>query len=176
MSDFEDKLNKLLNDPEEMERFAGFAKSLMSGSADEQPEPAPDIDPSMLKKISGMLSGKGGAGSRHFRREKFVEFGGPDGGDGGNGGSIVLRGNSQYWTLIHLKYQRHIFAGDGESGSGARSTGKNGADVVIATPGRMIAPLQNSGVDLSHVEYLILDAADRMLDMGFSDDIMKIIS
>ena len=72
MSDFEDKLNKLLNDPEkptkvqkgpeEMERFAGFAKSLMSGSADEQPEPAPDIDPSMLKKISGMLSGKGGAG------------------------------------------------------------------------------------------------------------------
>lgn len=61
MSDFEDKLNKLLNDPEEMERFAGFAKSLMSGSADEQPEPAPDIDPSMLKKISGMLSGKGGA-------------------------------------------------------------------------------------------------------------------
>ena len=53
MSDFEDKLNKLLNDPEEMERFAGFAKSLMSGSADEQPEPAPDIDPSMLKKISG---------------------------------------------------------------------------------------------------------------------------
>ena len=55
MSDFEDKLNKLLNDPEEMERFAGFAKSLMSGSADEQPEPAPDIDPSMLKKISGML-------------------------------------------------------------------------------------------------------------------------
>ncbi len=84
-------------------------------------------------KIFGR-SGKGGAGSRHFRREKFVEFGGPDGGDGGNGGSIVLRGNSQYWTLIHLKYQRHIFAGDGESGSGARSTGKNGADVVIDVP------------------------------------------
>ncbi len=62
MSDFEDKLNKLLNDPEEMERFAGFAKSLMSGSEVEQPEPAPDIDPSMLKKISGMLSGKGGTG------------------------------------------------------------------------------------------------------------------
>lgn len=62
MSDFEDKLNKLLNDPDEMERFAGFAKSLMSGSEVEQPEPAPDIDPSMLKKISGMLSGKSGAG------------------------------------------------------------------------------------------------------------------
>ena len=84
-------------------------------------------------KIFGR-SGKGGAGSRHVRREKFVEIGGPDGGDGGNGGSIVLRGNSQNWTLIHLKYQRHIFAGDGESGSGARSTGKNGADVVIDVP------------------------------------------
>ena len=62
MSDFEDKLNKLLNDPEEMERFAGFAKSLMSGSEVEQPGPVSDIDPSMLKKISGMLSGKSGAG------------------------------------------------------------------------------------------------------------------
>ena len=71
MSDFEDKLNKLLNDPDEMERFAGFAKSLMSGSAAEQPEPAPDIDPSMLKKISGMLSGKGGAG----RDAKLLEIG-----------------------------------------------------------------------------------------------------
>ena len=59
MSDFEDKLNKLLNDPEEMERFAGFAKSLMSGAEGQQP-PAPDIDPSMLKNLGGMLSGKGG--------------------------------------------------------------------------------------------------------------------
>ena len=84
-------------------------------------------------KIFGR-SGKGGAGSRHFRREKYIEFGGPDGGDGGNGGSIILRGNSQYWTLIHLKYQRHIFAGDGECGSGARSSGKNGKDVVLNVP------------------------------------------
>ena len=59
-------------------------------------------------------SGHGGAGSAHFRREKFVAFGGPDGGDGGKGGSIVLRGDRQYWTLIHLKYQRHQFAEDGE--------------------------------------------------------------
>ena len=59
-------------------------------------------------------SGHGGAGSAHFRREKFVAFGGPDGGDGGKGGSIVLQGDSQYWTLIHLKYQRHQFAEDGQ--------------------------------------------------------------
>ena len=67
-------------------------------------------------------SGHGGAGSAHFRREKFVAFGGPDGGDGGKGGSIVLLGDRQYWTLIHLKYQRHQFAQDGENGHGARST------------------------------------------------------
>ncbi len=79
-------------------------------------------------------SGKGGAGSAHFRREKFVEFGGPDGGDGGRGGNIVLRGNSQYWTLIHLKYQRHIFAENGDAGHGARSTGKDGADIIINVP------------------------------------------
>ena len=69
-------------------------------------------------------SGHGGAGSAHFRREKFVAFGGPDGGDGGKGGSIVLQGDRQYWTLIHLKYQRHQFAEDGQNGSGARSSGR----------------------------------------------------
>ena len=84
-------------------------------------------------KIFGR-SGAGGSGSSHFRREKFVEFGGPDGGDGGKGGSIILRGNSQYWTLIHLKYQRHIFAENGEAGSGARCSGKDGADVIINVP------------------------------------------
>ena len=79
-------------------------------------------------------SGHGGAGSCHFRREKFVAFGGPDGGDGGKGGSIVLQGDRQYWTLIHLKYQRHRFAEDGEGGHGARSTGKDAADIVIPVP------------------------------------------
>ncbi|HJC18119.1 GTPase ObgE [uncultured Alistipes sp.] len=79
-------------------------------------------------------SGHGGAGSAHFRREKFVAFGGPDGGDGGRGGSIVLQGDSQYWTLIHLKYQRHQFAEDGGNGSGARSTGKDAKDIVIPVP------------------------------------------
>ena len=79
-------------------------------------------------------SGHGGAGSAHFRREKFVAFGGPDGGDGGKGGSIVLQGDRQYWTLIHLKYQRHQFAEDGQNGSGARSSGRDARDIVIPVP------------------------------------------
>ena len=83
--------------------------------------------------------GHGGAGSAHFRRAKFVAFGGPDGGDGGKGGSIVLRGDRQYWTLIHLKYQRHQFAEDGENGSGARSSGKDARDIVIPVPRGAVA-------------------------------------
>ena len=79
-------------------------------------------------------SGAGGAGSAHFRREKFVAYGGPDGGDGGNGGSVILRGNSQYWTLIHLKYARHVFAQNGESGGGSRMSGKTAADQIIEVP------------------------------------------
>ena len=79
-------------------------------------------------------AGKGGHGCVSFRREKFVPRGGPDGGDGGKGGSIVLQGDSQYWTLIHLKYQRHQFAEDGEGGSGARSSGKDARDIVIPVP------------------------------------------
>lgn len=79
-------------------------------------------------------SGHGGGGSAHFRREKFVAFGGPDGGDGGKGGSIILQGDKQYWTLIHLKYQRHQFAENGGNGSGARSTGRDAGDIVIPVP------------------------------------------
>jgi GTP-binding protein len=79
-------------------------------------------------------SGKGGDGHVSFRREKYVPDGGPDGGDGGKGGSIVLQGDSQYWTLIHLKYQRHQFAEDGQCGSGARSSGKDAKDIVIPVP------------------------------------------
>jgi len=79
-------------------------------------------------------SGKGGAGSTHFHREKFIPKGGPDGGDGGRGGHIILRGNKNYWTLIHLKYARHIFAGDGEGGSGSRSFGKDGEDRIVDVP------------------------------------------
>ncbi len=79
-------------------------------------------------------SGKGGAGSRHFYRAKYVPKGGPDGGDGGRGGHIILKGNKNMWTLLPLKYRRHIFAGNGQSGSGGRSFGKDGEDVVIEVP------------------------------------------
>jgi GTP-binding protein len=79
-------------------------------------------------------SGKGGAGSEHFRREKFVEKGGPDGGDGGRGGHIFLRGNRNQWTLLHLRYQKHIFAGNGENGGGQRSFGAQGEDVYVDVP------------------------------------------
>jgi GTP-binding protein len=79
-------------------------------------------------------SGKGGAGSTHFHREKFVAKGGPDGGDGGRGGHVILRANKNYWTLIHLKYARHVFAGDGGDGSSSRSFGKDGEDQVIEVP------------------------------------------
>lgn len=90
-------------------------------------------------------SGHGGAGSAHFRREKFVAFGGPDGGDGGRGGSIVLQGDRQYWTLIHLKYRRHQFAEDGGNGSGARSTGKDAKDIVIPVPLGTVARNADTG-------------------------------
>lgn len=79
-------------------------------------------------------SGNGGAGSAHFRREKFEPKGGPDGGDGGRGGHIILRGNDQMWTLLHLKYQRHIFAENGGSGGRQQSTGADGKDITIEVP------------------------------------------
>lgn len=79
-------------------------------------------------------SGKGGAGSRHYHRAKYVPKGGPDGGDGGRGGHIILRGNSHMWTLLPLKYRRHIFAGNGQSGSENRSSGKDGEDVIVDVP------------------------------------------
>ncbi|MDR0333710.1 MAG: GTPase ObgE [Dysgonamonadaceae bacterium] len=79
-------------------------------------------------------SGKGGRGSTHFRREKYIPKGGPDGGDGGNGGNIILRGNRNYWTLLHLRYKRHIFAGHGESGSKQQSSGKRGENKIIEVP------------------------------------------
>lgn len=79
-------------------------------------------------------SGKGGRGSTHFRREKYIPKGGPDGGDGGDGGHIILRGNRNYWTLLHLKFQRHILAGHGESGSRRMSSGKKGETKIIDVP------------------------------------------
>lgn len=79
-------------------------------------------------------SGHGGAGSAHLHREKFIEKGGPDGGDGGRGGHIILRGNSHLWTLLHLRYTRHIKAGNGGNGGSSRSTGSDGEDVIIEVP------------------------------------------
>ncbi len=105
-------------------------------------------------------SGAGGSGSAHFRREKFVAYGGPDGGDGGAGGSVILRGNSQYWTLIHLKYARHVFAKDGESGGGSRMSGKSAADQIIEVPLGTVARDAETGEIVgevtSHGEELVL--------------------
>ncbi|NLI35428.1 MAG: GTPase ObgE [Bacteroidales bacterium] len=79
-------------------------------------------------------SGKGGRGSTHMRRVKYIPMGGPDGGNGGRGGHVILRGNRNYWTLIHLRYDRHIFAGHGGSGGKSTSTGADGEDKIIEVP------------------------------------------
>ena len=79
-------------------------------------------------------SGHGGAGSMHLHRAKYIPKGGPDGGDGGRGGHIILRANAQFWTLIHLKYRKHIKADDGEKGGAALQHGKNGADIILDVP------------------------------------------
>lgn len=90
-------------------------------------------------------SGKGGAGSIHFHRDKLTAFGGPDGGNGGRGGHIILRGNKQLWTLIHLKYRKHIIAKDGENGSSANSTGKQGKDEILEVPLGTVARDEETG-------------------------------
>jgi len=79
-------------------------------------------------------SGNGGAGSAHLYRDRFTRKGGPDGGDGGRGGHVYLKGNKQLWTLLHLKYQKHVRAGNGENGGGSLKTGASGADVVLEVP------------------------------------------
>ena len=90
-------------------------------------------------------SGNGGRGSSSFRREKFVPKGGPDGGDGGKGGDIILKGNSQLWTLLHLRYTKHLKAENGEGGQGSKKHGKNGKDVVIEVPLGTIAKSADNG-------------------------------
>lgn len=79
-------------------------------------------------------SGNGGAGAVHFRREKHVPKGGPDGGNGGRGGHIILKGNKQLWTLLHLRYKKHVTAENGENGGGQRSTGADGKDIILEVP------------------------------------------
>ncbi len=79
-------------------------------------------------------SGKGGSGSAHLHRDKLTRKGGPDGGDGGRGGHVIVRGNEQLWTLLHLKYRKHIFATNGESGGASLKTGASGKDAIIEVP------------------------------------------
>lgn len=96
-------------------------------------------------------SGKGGPGASSFHREKFVAKGGPDGGDGGRGGHVILRGNSQLWTLLHLKYQKHITADDGAKGMGALCFGKQGADKYIDVPLGTVAKDYETGETLAEI-------------------------
>lgn len=90
-------------------------------------------------------SGNGGAGCLHFHREKFIEKGGPDGGDGGRGGHIILRGNAQQWTLLHLKYRKHIFAENGQGGMGQNMTGAFGKDIILDVPLGTVAKHAETG-------------------------------
>ncbi len=96
-------------------------------------------------------SGAGGAGSVHFRREKHTPKGGPDGGDGGRGGHIILRGNSQLWTLLHLKYRKHVKAGNGVAGEGGRRSGAQGEDIILDVPLGTIARDPETGEKLAEI-------------------------
>lgn len=105
-------------------------------------------------------SGHGGAGCLHFHREKFIQKGGPDGGDGGRGGHIILRGNDQLWTLLHLKYRKHVIAESGVAGDAANMTGADGKDEIIEVPLGTVAKNAETGEILceinSHDEEFIL--------------------
>lgn len=92
-----------------------------------------------------LASGDGGAGSTHLHREKYIAKGGPDGGNGGRGGHIILRGNAQFWTLIHLKYRKHIKAKPGENGSKSLMTGANGEDIYLDVPLGTVAKNAETG-------------------------------
>ena len=81
-----------------------------------------------------LRSGKGGPGSKHLHRDRMTAKGGPDGGDGGRGGHVIVRANAQLWTLLHLKYHKHVIAGHGESGGPQRSSGKTGTDAIVEVP------------------------------------------
>ncbi len=97
-------------------------------------------------------SGHGGAGIRHFMRNKLTAFGGPDGGDGGRGAHIILRGNKNLWTLLHLRYYKNILADDGENGSKNNCTGRDGRDILIDVPLGTIATIEESGKTVEILE------------------------
>ncbi len=96
-------------------------------------------------------SGAGGAGSVHFRREKHVDKGGPDGGDGGRGGHVILKGNVQLWTLLHLKYTKHVKADAGKNGEGGRRSGAQGKDVYLEVPLGTVAKDAETGEALAEI-------------------------
>jgi len=99
-------------------------------------------------------SGKGGAGSMHLYRDKLTAKGGPDGGDGGRGGHIILRGNSNLWTLLHLKYTRHLIAEPGQCGSGQNKTGREGEDIYVEVPlGTVARDAETGEIDFEITEH-----------------------
>ena len=108
-------------------------------------------------------SGKGGGGSKHFRRAKYIPKGGPDGGDGGRGGHVILKGNSQLWTLLHLKFKKHIKAGHGVHGSGNLKTGAQGTDAYIEVPLGTVARDGESGEFLFEITE---EGEERIIEKG----------
>ena len=108
-------------------------------------------------------SGNGGGGSTHFRREKYIPKGGPDGGDGGRGGHVIVRGNKQLWTLLHLKYHKHIKAEHGVHGSGALKTGAQGKDTFIEVPLGTIAKDAETGDVLFEITE---DGEEQIIERG----------
>lgn len=108
-------------------------------------------------------SGHGGAGSAHLHRDKHTSMGGPDGGDGGRGGHVIVQGNAQLWTLLHLKFRKHVIAGDGESGGSSLSTGKTGRDEILEVPLGTIARDAETGEILFEIN---TDGETRILTKG----------
>lgn len=104
-------------------------------------------------------SGKGGRGSVHFLRNKLTAMGGPDGGTGGRGGHIILRGNAQLWTLLHLRYYKNVLAEDGQNGMESNMTGRDGADIIIEVPLGTIARDEETG----EVEVEILEDGQEVI-------------
>lgn len=108
-------------------------------------------------------SGHGGAGSAHLHRDKFTSKGGPDGGDGGRGGHVIVKGNAQLWTLLHLKFRKHVIAGDGERGGSALCSGKTGRDEILEVPLGTIARNAETGEVLFEINE---DGETRILTDG----------
>jgi GTPase len=108
-------------------------------------------------------SGNGGAGAVHLRREKHVPKGGPDGGNGGRGGHIILRGSTNLWTLLHLRFQKHVFAENGEGGSGHGSTGADGKDIILEVPLGTVAKDGHTGEVILEITE---DGEERILAKG----------